>query len=76
MSRVVVGMSGGVDSSLAAALMSEEYSDVIGITMHLAGNSSRCCSLDDADDARKVAEQLGINFYVANYTKELSLIHI
>ena len=70
MSRVVVGMSGGVDSSLAAALMLESYNDVIGITMHLAGNSSRCCSLDDADDARKVAEQLGINFYVANYTKE------
>lgn len=70
MSRVVVGMSGGVDSSLAAALMSEKYEKVIGITMHLAGSSSRCCSLEDADDARRVAEQLGINFYVANYTKE------
>jgi tRNA-specific 2-thiouridylase len=41
---------------------------VIGVTMHLAGSASRCCSLDDADDARRVAEQLGIRFYVANYT--------
>jgi tRNA-specific 2-thiouridylase len=40
------------------------------VTLHLAGSSSRCCSLDDADDARRVAEQLGIRFYVANYTGE------
>ena len=66
--RVVVGMSGGVDSSLAAALLVEQGYDVIGVTMHLAGSASRCCSLDDADDARRVAEQLGIRFYVANYT--------
>ena len=40
------------------------------MTLHLAGSTSRCCSLDDADDARRVAEQLGIRFYVANYTRE------
>ena len=65
--RVVVGMSGGVDSSVAAALLVEEGHEVIGVTMHLAGSDSRCCSLDDADDARRVAERLGIRFYVANY---------
>lgn len=66
--RVVVAMSGGVDSSLAAALVAETGAETIGVTMHLAGSGSRCCSLDDADDARQVAERLGIKFYVANYT--------
>ncbi len=68
-SRVVVAMSGGVDSSLAAALLVEKEFDVVGVTMHLAGDSSRCCSLEDADDARRVADGLGIRFYVANYTE-------
>jgi tRNA-specific 2-thiouridylase len=68
--RIVVGMSGGVDSSVAAALLVEQGHEVIGVTMHLAGSTSRCCSLDDADDARRVAEQLGIRFFVANYTRE------
>jgi tRNA-specific 2-thiouridylase len=68
--RIVVAMSGGVDSSVAAALLVEQGFDVIGITMHLAGERSRCCSLDDADDARRVAETLGIRFYVANYTEQ------
>jgi tRNA-specific 2-thiouridylase len=67
--RIVVGMSGGVDSSVAAALLVEEGHDVVGITLHLAGSGSRCCSLDDADDARRVAERLGIRFYVANYSE-------
>ena len=67
MARIVVGMSGGVDSSVAAALLVERGFEVIGVTMHLAGSQSRCCSLDDADDARRVAETLGIRFYVANY---------
>jgi tRNA-specific 2-thiouridylase len=65
--RVVVAMSGGVDSSLAAALVVEGGAEAIGVTMHLAGANSRCCSLADADDARRVAERLGIRFYVANY---------
>ncbi len=65
--RVVVAMSGGVDSSVAAALVAETGRDAIGITLQLAGSRSRCCSLADADDARRVAERLGIRFYVANY---------
>jgi tRNA-specific 2-thiouridylase len=64
--RVVVGMSGGVDSSVAAALLVEQGYDVVGVTLHLAGSGSRCCSLDDADDARRVADRLGIRFYVSN----------
>lgn len=67
--RIVVAMSGGVDSSVAAALLVEQGYEVIGVTMHLAGDRSRCCSLDDADDARRVADRLGIRFYVANYTQ-------
>ncbi len=65
--RVVVAMSGGVDSSVAAALVVERGDEAIGVTMHLAGGASRCCSLDDADDARRVADRLGMRFYVANY---------
>jgi tRNA-specific 2-thiouridylase len=65
--RVVVAMSGGVDSSVAAALLVEAGHEVIGITLRLAGDASRCCSLDDAEDARRVAERLGIRFYVADY---------
>jgi tRNA-specific 2-thiouridylase len=65
--RVVIAMSGGVDSSVAAALLVESGCEAIGITLHLAGAASRCCSLDDADDARAVAERLGIRFFVANY---------
>jgi tRNA-specific 2-thiouridylase len=67
--RVVAAMSGGVDSSVAAAMLVEQGHEVVGITMHLAGERSRCCSLDDADDARRVAERLGIRFYVANYSE-------
>jgi tRNA-specific 2-thiouridylase len=70
--RVVVAMSGGVDSSLAAALLVEQGYDVIGVSMRLwegsAGASeSGCCSLDDFLDARRVAEQLGIPFYVMDF---------
>jgi tRNA-specific 2-thiouridylase len=65
--RVVVAMSGGVDSSLAAALVVERGAEAIGVTLHLAGSASRCCSLVDADDARRVAERLGMRFYVANF---------
>ena len=66
--RVVVAMSGGVDSSVAAALVVEQGYEAIGVTMHLSGSASRCCSLEDADDARRVAAKLGIRFFVANYT--------
>jgi tRNA-specific 2-thiouridylase len=67
--RIVVAMSGGVDSSVAAALLVEAGAETIGITMRLSESGSRCCSLEDADDARQVAESLGIRFYVANYAE-------
>lgn len=65
--RVLVAMSGGVDSSLAAALLVEQGCEVVGVTMRLSGGGSRCCSLDDVEDARRVAARLGIRFYVADY---------
>jgi tRNA-specific 2-thiouridylase len=65
--RVLVAMSGGVDSSVAAALLVEQGFDVVGVTMRLSGGGSRCCSLDDVEDARRVADTLGIRFYVADY---------
>ncbi len=67
--RIVVAMSGGVDSSVAAAMLTEDGAETIGVTMRLSESGSRCCSLEDADDARRVAERLGIRFYVANYAE-------
>jgi len=73
---IVVAMSGGVDSSTAAALLHEQGHRVIGLTMQLwnqrrlAGNGSsrhRCCSIDDVYDARRVAEHLGLPYYVVNF---------
>ncbi|MHA7631588.1 tRNA 2-thiouridine(34) synthase MnmA [Corallococcus sp. M7] len=69
--RVVVAMSGGVDSSAAAALLKEQGHEVIGITLRVwsyegAAKCGSCCSPDDIDDARAVAQTLGIPFYVAN----------
>lgn len=67
--RVVVAMSGGVDSSVAAALLVQAGYDVIGISMRLWGGASGsgCCSLDDFLDARQVATRLGIPFYVMDF---------
>jgi tRNA-specific 2-thiouridylase len=71
--RVVVAMSGGVDSSVAAALLVEQGYDVVGMMMKLwaeptVGEScnthNRCCTPDQLDDARRIADQLGIPFYV------------
>ncbi|MBN1202407.1 MAG: tRNA 2-thiouridine(34) synthase MnmA [Anaerolineae bacterium] len=68
--RVVVAMSGGVDSSVAAALLVEQGHDVIGMMLRLwsedcgAGGSNRCCTPDQMADARRIADQLGIPFYV------------
>src|SRR5690606_15677147 len=72
--RVVVAMSGGVDSSLAAALLVEAGYDVVGVAMRLSGvaSDSGCCSLDDFLDARLVAEQLGIPFYVMDFRAEFA----
>ncbi len=69
--RFVVAMSGGVDSSAAAALLKEQGHEVIGITLRVwsyegAARCGSCCSPEDIDDARAVAEKLGIPFYVAN----------
>jgi tRNA-specific 2-thiouridylase len=67
--RVVIAMSGGVDSSVAAAMLADSGCQTIGVTMRLSEGGSRCCSLEDADDARRVAERLGIRFFVANYAE-------
>jgi tRNA-specific 2-thiouridylase len=61
-------MSGGVDSSVAAALLVERGYQVIGITMALVGSEGRCRSPENAADARRVADRLGIRFHVADYT--------
>lgn len=72
--RVVVAMSGGVDSSVVAGLLVREGHEVIGVHMRLhdesatavRGSSRTCCGFDDALDARRVADELGIPFYVSN----------
>ena len=72
--RIVVGMSGGVDSSAAAALLVEQGHDVIGITMRLWTEArpeeytgrSQCCAIEDIGDARRVAQRLGIPHYTLN----------
>jgi tRNA-uridine 2-sulfurtransferase len=67
--KVVVAMSGGVDSSVAAALLKNAGYDVIGITMHLwpGKKDGACCSLSAVEDARRVANLLGIPYYVVNF---------
>ena len=67
--RVLVAMSGGVDSSVAAALLQEAGHDVAGVTMKLWGGPSDtgCCSVSDVDDARWVADALGIEHHVFNF---------
>ena len=77
MTRTLVAMSGGVDSSVAAALLHEQGHEVVGVWMRLhdvADSVSEfrksCCSLDAAEDARRVAAQLGIPFYVMNLERE------
>ena len=76
--KVVVGMSGGVDSSVAALLLKEQGYEVIGVTMQIwqdEAEESReenggCCGLSAVDDARRVAEKLDIPYYVMNFKKE------
>ncbi|HXW81086.1 MAG TPA: tRNA 2-thiouridine(34) synthase MnmA [Acidimicrobiales bacterium] len=70
--RVLVAMSGGVDSSVAAALMLREGHEVVGATMKLWGgySDSGCCSVADVEDARRVAQQLGIVHHVFNFTSD------
>ena len=77
MSRILVAMSGGVDSSVTAALLHAQGHEVVGVWMRLhdvadtyAEFKKSCCSLDAADDARRVAAQLGVPFYVMNLERE------
>ena len=75
---VVVGMSGGVDSSVAALLLKEQGYNVIGVTMQIWKDEDRdvqeenagCCGLSAVDDARRVAQSLGIPYYVMNFKQE------
>jgi tRNA-uridine 2-sulfurtransferase len=76
MTRVAVAMSGGVDSSVAAALLAGEGHDVVGFTMNLwptwvpPGEGGGCCGIGAIDDARSVARTLGIRHYVLNFRAE------
>jgi tRNA-uridine 2-sulfurtransferase len=78
---IAVAMSGGVDSSTVAALLVRQGHRIVGMTMQLwnqrrlpelsaEGATGRCCSLDDVYDARRVAEQLGVPYYVVNFERQ------
>ncbi|MGH8872000.1 MAG: tRNA 2-thiouridine(34) synthase MnmA [Acidimicrobiia bacterium] len=74
--RALVAMSGGVDSSVAAALMKTAGHDVVGVTLKLWSGpngeapTAGCCTVSDAEDARRVAAQLDIPYYVLDYTDD------
>jgi len=76
--KALVAMSGGVDSSVAAALMLEQGYDVIGVTLkQWEGDNGEmpvagCCTVSDAEDARRVASQLGVPYYVLDYVDEFT----
>lgn len=77
--RALIAMSGGVDSSVAAALMCDAGYESVGVMMKLFQNETvdiprghTCCSLDDAEDARSVAYRLGMKFYVFNFTDDFA----
>jgi len=75
--RIVVAMSGGVDSSVAAALLAEQGHDVIGLSMQLYDQSGAesfgsCCSLEDLHDARRVAAAINIPHYILNFEKQFN----
>jgi tRNA-specific 2-thiouridylase len=76
--RIVVAMSGGVDSSVAAALLADEGHEVIGLSMQLYDQSEgqtgfgSCCSLDDLHDARRVAAAIDIPHYIMNFERQFN----
>ncbi len=70
MKRVVIGMSGGVDSSVAAAYLKEQGYEVVGLTMRLWDGDASCSA--PSEDAKKVAEKLGIEFHILDFRKEFS----
>ena len=71
--RALIAMSGGVDSSAAVILMQKAGFECIGATMKLIANGgSKCCSLEDINDAREAAWKLGIPHYVLNYTQDFT----
>src|SRR5439155_11449844 len=88
--KVVVAVSGGVDSSVAAALLLREGYDVVGVFMRLGSpkgveaeaescepsgkNKQGCCSVLDAADARRVAGMLGVPFYVLNFEDDFGRV--
>ncbi|MBI2471745.1 MAG: tRNA 2-thiouridine(34) synthase MnmA [Planctomycetes bacterium] len=79
--KVVIAMSGGVDSSVAAHLLVEQGYEVVGLFMRLGldkldtvTRTKVCCSLEDANDARSVADQLGIQFHVLNFKEAFDRI--
>ena len=76
--KVVVAMSGGVDSSVAAYLLNEQGYEVVGVTMRLwtverddlPRNARRCCSVEDVEDARRVCDVIGVPHYFMNFERE------
>ena len=74
---VIIGMSGGVDSSASAALLKNQGYRVVGVTMKMWNGEQAdggCCSFSAIDDAKKVADILGIEHYVLDYEKEFGYL--